>query len=127
VEITHDVMIDETYPNTVNGIRIKDVDKNEFITDSTAELMCGKKYKVEFRTKNVGDFTEDVDISGELADFTWSTTKTGLSAGKTTTTGSKTITIDFENGFYDLEIMVDIGFDDNPEDNSKSRRVRVVC
>lgn len=126
-EGAHDVLIDDTLTNTVNGIRIKDVDANEFLLDDTAELMCDKKYKVDFRTRNIGDFTEDVDISGELASFTWTAKKTGLAPGKTSTTGSKTITIDFDNGFYDLEIMVDIGFDDNPSDNFKSRRVKVVC
>ena len=123
----HDVMIDEEFTNSVNGIRIKDLETNEFLLEETAQLTCNKEYKVDYRTKNVGIFVEDINFTGTLGEFIWTARKVGLEPDRTTTTGSKEIMIDFANGFYDLEIMAGILNDANPEDNMKSRRVEVVC
>ena len=123
----HDVLIDEDYSNSVDGLRIRDVESGDYLLDEVSELMCGEKYKVDFRTKNVGEFIEDVSFLGKLGDFEWTASKEGLSSGMTTTTGSKTITIDFEEGDYELTMRADIERDDNPEDNVRKRSVKVVC
>lgn len=125
--LEHDVMIDETYSNAVNGIRIQDDETNNYLLDETAQLTCNKKYKVDFRTKNVGDFTETVKFTGNLSTFGWTATKTDLEAGITTTTGSKTINITFAEGMYNLTIKADIENDANLDDNMKTREVEVVC
>ena len=67
---------------------------------------------------------------GVFDDFRWTATKTGLAAGGSTTTGSKTITVDsddFVEGFYDIMITATIPVDENIGDNSITRRVEVVC
>ena len=71
------------------------------LLDEISELECGETYKVDYVTENLGDFTEDVEFMGALEDFSWTATKTDLASGATTTTGSKTFTIDsetFNNG-----------------------------
>ena len=126
----HDVKIDDSYTNTVDGVRIRDVESGDYLLDTTAQLTCNKKYTISFKTLNVGDYTEDVDLSGVFGDYTWSSSKSGLAAGKSSTSGSKTVNVtseDFEVGFYDIMIDAVIGTDNHPEDNSVSRSVEVVC
>jgi len=125
----HDVEIVEDYVNSVNGIRIKNDETGEYLLDEISSLMCGEKYKVDFKTLNVGDYTEDVLISGSVNGFEWGRTKEGLESGKSTTTGSKTITIneDFPIGTYTIEIQALIEEDVTPENNIRSRDVNVVC
>ncbi len=125
--LEHDVAIDETYSNAVNGIRIQDDETNDYLLNETAQLTCNKKYKVDFRTKNVGDFTETVKFTGNLSTFGWTATKTDLLAGATTTTGSKTINMTFVEGNYTIKINAEISDDANPDDNMKEREVEVVC
>lgn len=120
----HDVKIDESLANSVNGIRIKN-ELDQYLTENTA-LECNKKYKIDFRTLNVGSFSEDVNFTGKIDSFTWTAEKEDLSAKDSTTTGSKTISIN-NAGEYDLTITATIKNDSNPGDNMKSRRVKVVC
>ena len=126
---THDVGFDMDYSNSLDGLRIKDVASGDFLLDTVTELECGMDYKVDFKTENLGDFTEDVMFDGVLGEFTWDAEKTDLAAGGTTTTGSKTITIGSDvadNGFYDLEVTATIAFDEDESNNMMSRRVEVV-
>jgi len=126
----HDVKIDTDYASSVNGVRIKDVELNEYLLDTIPVLECDKQYKIDFRTLNMGDFSETVNLEGVFGDFSWSAKKTGLGVGGSTTTGSKTITVaseDFPVGFYDIQITADIEMDETPGDNSVTRRVEVVC
>ncbi|MEK6871514.1 MAG: hypothetical protein AABX16_01280 [Nanoarchaeota archaeon] len=121
--LKHSVMIDMTYPNNVNGIRIHDEETGAYLLNQTANLSCNKKYKIDFRTINNGNFTENVNLTGMLANFNWKASKTGLAVGGTTTTGSKTINVTFMPGTYVLDIRAIIpGFMTN-----RSRTVRVVC
>ncbi|MEN9626535.1 MAG: hypothetical protein RL557_863 [archaeon] len=127
-EQVHDVGIDMAYPNNLNGIRIHDETADVYLLDETSVLHCNQKYKVDYRTINSGDFIEDVNFSGSLATFSWTAKKTGLETGKTTTTGSKTITVSFAPGEYDLMIEATIPFADaTPSDNTAMRKVSVVC
>src|SRR3989344_2502263 len=126
----HDVKIDESLTNAVNGIRIKN-ESGEFLLNEISELKCGK-YTISYRTLNVGNFTENVNFFGNLGNFNWSSLKENLSSGGSTTTGSKTITIDnstFELGNYNLTIRATIvGAEDAvPQDNIKMREVNVIC
>jgi len=124
----HDVKIDETLSSSVNGIRIRDNLASSYITDDPAELECGKSYKVDYKTLNVGDYTENIGFRGEIGNvFSWTATKTGLAPGKSTTTGSKTFTANFAEGDYVLQITADSGYDDNPGNNVRVRDVEVVC
>ena len=122
----HDVGI-VGYTDSVDGIRIKDINTSEYLMDENSQLYCGKKYKVDFKTVNNGDFIEDVLISGSVGNFNWSSTKTDLESGKSTTTGSKTIEIDFSPGNYVVEISAMIDDDANLVDNVRMREVEVVC
>ena len=125
---SHNVGIKEDHTDSVNGLRLKHVDTGVALLDEVSELECGERYKVDYVTQNLGDFTEDVMFTGMLGDFMWTATKTDLTAGSSTTTGSKTFTIDdtFSNGDYTLEVVADIGFDDDPSDNMRSRMIEVV-
>ena len=125
----HDVEIVGDYTNSVNGVRIKDVDSGEYLIDEHTHLECGKSYKIDFKTMNNGDYTENVEISGSVNGFDWDATKTGLEPGKSTTTGSKTVEIDdeFPVGPYTIEISAMIDGDANPGDNVRVRAVEVVC
>ncbi|MFH0712097.1 MAG: hypothetical protein V1889_03230 [archaeon] len=127
VEGVHDVEIVEDYANSVGGIRIKDEESDEYLLDSISQLSCNKKYKIDFKTENVGNFTENVVISGVFGDFNWTSTKDELEAGKSTTTGSKTINVTFDSGFYDVEILSWIENDATPWNNLRTRQVEVVC
>ncbi|MEN9626534.1 MAG: hypothetical protein RL557_862 [archaeon] len=126
-DIAHDVAIDETYANSLNGIRIQDDETGNYLLDETAKLTCNKKYKVDFRTVNNGDFTEDVTFTGALSTFNWTATKEDLKSNQTTTTGSKTITASFARGTYDLTVKAEIPSDVHLSDNTKTRRVEVLC
>jgi hypothetical protein len=125
----HDVEIINDYTNSVNGLRIKDLDAGEYLLDSIAVLECGKEYKVDFKTANVGDYKETINFHGVLNGFEWDATKSDLASGETTTTGSKTILIDFAPGDYSLEVSaaLESGDDDNPGNNFRVRDVSVVC
>jgi len=127
----HDVKIDNEYANSVDGVRIKDVEGSVYLLDDVAQLSCDKDYKVDFKTFNVGSYVEDIDFSGKIENgwvvFDWDARKTGLGVGKSTTTGSKTFTADFDEGFYDIVINAVIRGDANPSDNSMSRSVEIVC
>ena len=65
-------------------------------------LVCSKKYKIDFKTFNFGNFTEDVRLVGRFGNFEWDSLKTGLEVGKYTTAGSKTINVSFSRGYYEL-------------------------
>lgn len=124
----HDVAIIAETENGVNGLRIKDVGANQYILNEKAELKCGKEYKVDYVTKNIGDFTEDVDFFAMIGNFNWTAKKTGLAPGATTTTGSKTFNVTngfFSNKDYVLEVSAMIDNDDNILDNMRMREVMV--
>jgi hypothetical protein len=125
--LIHDVEMPVGYTNSVDGVKIKDLEAGRYLMDSVAVLNCNKKYTISFRTTNVGDYTEDVDFDGEFGSFTWSATKNDLAVGKTTTTGSKTINVTQAPGFYDIEVFAHIDDDDTPFNNQVSRTVQVVC
>ncbi|MFH1585139.1 MAG: DUF4215 domain-containing protein [archaeon] len=127
IYFVHDVAIDETYTNSVNGVRIKDVATGEYLLGSVSQLECDKEYKIDFKTLNNGDFSEDIDFLGVIDGFNWTSKKTGLGPGESTTTGSKTLTIDFDPGFYTIDIFAEIIDDANPLDNSASRDIEVIC
>ena len=125
----HDVDIVNDLINSVNGLRIKDVNTSEWLLDEVSVLQCGKKYKVDYKTVNVGDFTETINFMGTLGSFEWTATKTDLEPSKSTTTGSKTITIDQTPGSYELEVnaVLEGVDDDNLENNLRTRSIEVVC
>ena len=60
-----------------------------------------------------------------ISNFNWTSLKKNLEPGKTTTTGSKTINMTFDSGFYSLDIFAGIEEDISPENNFRSREV--VC
>jgi len=123
----HDVEIVSDYVNSVNGIRIKDVETDEYLLDDLIYLECNKKYKIDFKTINVGGFVEDVFIFGRLRDFEWNSSKEGLEPGKYTTAGSKTINITMGSGITYLEVSSEIEGDVNAGNNIAVRTVEVVC
>ncbi|MCK5149364.1 hypothetical protein KAJ87_00365 [Candidatus Pacearchaeota archaeon] len=125
IEGYHDVEIIGDYSKGVNGIRIKDLETGEYILDEIAQLECNKKYKISFKTKNIGNFTENITFTGMISNFNWTSLKKNLEPGKTTTTGSKTINMTFDSGFYSLDIFAGIEEDISPENNFRSREV--VC
>jgi len=127
IDGVHDVEIVGDYVNSVGGVRIRDEELGEYLLDEIARLNCNKKYKIDFKTENVGDYAEDVVISGMIGNFNWTSMKTGLEAGKSTTTGSKTINVTFVSGFYDLEILSWIEDDATPWNNLRTRQVEIVC
>lgn len=120
-EDVHDVLIDETYGNTVNGIRIKDA--GGYITEDPAQLNCGEEYEIKSRIKNVGDFSpESTTISGSVNGIEWDEEK------DINIQSYFTNDVIFENsGSYTINILAEIENDANPEDNSKSRQIEVVC
>jgi len=79
---THDIEITLNHPNSIDGIRIKDIENSTYLTTTPTKLNCNKKYKIDFKTINIGNFTEDVLIEGNLETFTWSKTKTNLEPTK---------------------------------------------
>ncbi len=126
-EGVHDVMIDENLTNGVNGLRVKDLDADEYLIEEVSELKCFMDYRVDYRTINTGDFTEDVTFNGMLANFSWDSIRDGLESGESTFAGSKTINVTFEPGFYELDVIASIDEDDMPDNNMKSRMFEVVC
>jgi len=123
----HDVEIVSDYINSVNGIRIKDVETDEYLLDDVSYLECNKKYKIDFKTINVGGFVEDVSIFGRLRDFEWNSSKEGLEPEAYTTAGSKTINITLDSGITYLEIRSEIEDDVNVGNNIAVRTVEIVC
>lgn len=124
----HDVRINDDTVNSVNGLRIKDTVSNQYLLSEISELKCGMEYKVDYVTENIGNFVEDVHFFAELGDFNWTSTKTGLAVGATTTTGSKTFMITntlFNNQTYVLQVTAEIDNDENPSDNLRMREVIV--
>lgn len=129
VEQIHDVAIVEDYSNSVNGIRIKDVESGEYLLDEFSVLECDKQYKIDYKTINKGAYVEDINFTGSLGDFVWNAQKEDLNPGASTTTGSKTILIEENSGNYLLEIVAEInGFEDeHSEDNYMSREIIISC
>lgn len=121
----HDVKIDDSLANSVNGIRIKN-EFDQYLTEPVAQLSCNQRYKIDFKTVNTGSFTEDINFTGKIDSFSWTAEKEDLQRGDSTTTGSKTISINTA-GEYDLTIAAVIKNDNNPSDNTKTRKVKVVC
>ena len=128
-----DINIIENYANSINGIRIKNEETGKYLLNEISQLMCGKKYKIDYKTVNDGTSIEDINFNGVLGNFSWNSTKTGLKPGKDTTAGSKTITISREigAGLMNLEITATIinegVIDSNPGNNFRSRKVEIVC
>ena len=126
----HDVMIDESYSNSVNGIRIKDLGTGDYLLDDSVQLDCDGSYEIKFKTKNIGDFTEDVELNGALGDFEWASS-TNLEPEESGYAGSKTLNdelLTIGSGFYTLDISATIEQDDaTPLDNFKSRQVEIIC
>jgi len=126
---SHNIAIKEDHTDSVNGLRLKNTNTGIALLDEISELECGETYKVDYVTENLGDFTEDIEFMGELEDFTWTATKTGLAPGATTTTGSKTFTIDnttFSNGIHSLDVTAEIAFDVDLNDNFRSRFIEII-
>lgn len=128
-EGVHDVEISLDYANSVNGIQIKDkvAPSGEYILDSVAQLYCGEKYEIKFKTVNKGDFIEDISIQGILQDFEWTASRNLDPEEYSYPT--KTITIDegFNPGDAQIVITSTISEDATPEDNTRSRSVEIVC
>jgi len=132
----HDVKLIEDYDGFGNKIRIKDVD-DEIISDAVPQLFCGLEYDFQFKTKNVGDFVEDVEIVLEirnLEDILLENVKLkeGLIAGGETTTGNKNnfmISEEVVPGLYIVSVYNSIrGFIDAiPEDNFATREIEIIC
>ena len=123
----HDVEIVEDYVNSVGGVRIKDIEAGEYLLDNVSRLSCNKKYKIDFKTVNVGEYVEDVVVNGVFGDFNWTSTKSGLDVGKSTTVGSKTVNVTFGPGFYDVNISAWIIDDVSSWNNVRVRSVEVIC
>lgn len=127
----HDVKIDTEYSDTINGIRIKDIEADFYLNTIDHKLICDRTYRIDFRTMNVGNFTEDIFIYGELGDYNWTSSKDDLLPGGTTFAGAKTINISTENGFvpgfYNLRVESQISDDENPSDNVRERMMQVIC
>jgi len=126
----HDVMIDEIYSNSINGIRIRDLVTGDYLLNETAQLICGKGYEIKFKTKNIGDFTEDVELNGALGGFEWASS-TNLEPEESGYAGSKTLNdelLTIGSGFYTLDVSAIIEQDDaTPLNNFKSRQVEIIC
>jgi len=126
---SNNIGIKEDHTDSVNGLRLKNTNTGIALLDEISELECGETYKVDYVTENLGDFTEDVEFMGALEDFSWTATKTDLASGATTTTGSKTFTIDntlFNNGIHSLNVTAEIAFDIDLNDNFRSRFVEIT-
>ncbi|MFA4952975.1 MAG: hypothetical protein WC584_02025 [Candidatus Pacearchaeota archaeon] len=124
--LIHDVGIVGDYTNSINGIRIQNDETNQYLINDS-KLTCNKKYIVSYKTMNYGNFTENIIFTGTLANFNWTSTKTNLTSGTSTTTGSKTINMTFVPGNYAINIFANIFGDNNLSDNSASRNVEIVC
>ena len=125
--LIHNIGIDELYSNSVNGIRIKNVEIGEYVLGENAELMCGKKYTFDFRTRNLGNFIENISFLGILGEFNWTAEKIDLIPGETTTAGSKTINMTFSEGNYSVNVFANMENDVNLSNNHAVRNIRIVC
>ena len=123
----HNVGIDANYSNSVNGIRIKDLEADTYLSDELSELMCWKKYTISYKTINYGNFSENITFTGMIANYSWTTLKDNLESGDYTLAGSKTINMTFIPGIYNLNISANILEDINLLDNFVSRDVKVIC
>lgn len=123
----HDVGINKDYANSIGGIRIQDLENDSYLLENISELMCSKRYKIDFKTENLGNFTENISFLGIIGNFNWSTTKENLTSGSSTTAGSKTINISFSPGDYVINISAMINNDANLENNFALRNIKVVC
>ncbi len=124
--LIHDVAIDLDYTNTVNGIRIRDLNTSEYLTGN--ELICNQRYTISFRTLNIGNSTENVTMVGMFGSvLNWTSSKDNLEPGQSSTAGSKTINATYESGWYNITVKAEIESDDAPENNLVQREVRIVC
>ncbi|MEK6875655.1 MAG: hypothetical protein AABX30_03150 [Nanoarchaeota archaeon] len=127
----HDVSISIDLINSINGIRIKDLETNKYLTQTVSKLICNREYEIDFKTANLGNFAENVDIIGIFRGYFWNSKKDNLLPGESVIT-SKTLNISFEKnlfpGFYYINVTASISSNDtNPDDNTKSRFVQVIC
>ena len=123
----HDVGVSLDYSNAVNGIRIRDIESGEYLLEDVSLMDCNKKYKIDFKSVNVGNFSENVLINLSFGDLEWGKMKEGLEVGKSTTTGSKTVNVSFASGLYDIVVNAFVEGDVSLGDNIRSRAVEVVC
>ncbi|MBT4166237.1 hypothetical protein HOE04_04335 [archaeon] len=132
----HDIKLIENYDGFGHEIKIKDTNNNIIETD-TPTLSCGSDYDFQFKSKNIGDFTEDLNILLEIKNQDNTIlenikSKSGLIPNGETTTGNKNNFIIPQNtvpGSYIVSVNISIvGFNDiNPQDNFKTRNIEIVC
>lgn len=124
----HDVEIEGDYTNSINGIRIRDVEAAEYLMENPATLFCNKSYTISYRTINNGEFTEDIEFYGTISGlFNWTSSRSALLPGTTTTAGSKTVNVDFSGNLFQIIVEAKIPVDDFPENNIRTRQVFVTC
>ena len=135
IDKKHDVQLVDDYDGFGNKIRIKD-SENNILEDDVPQLYCGVGYDFQFKTKNVGDFVEDVEVNLKINNPGYtllddSGLKIGLIAGGETITGNKNNFVfeDVVSGNYVVSVVSSIqGFvDNNPGDNSVLRGIEIIC
>ncbi len=122
----HDVKIDDQYINSVNGIRIRDSELGTYLVNDSI-LQCFRKYRIDYKTVNIGDYIENVTFNGTIASFYWHSKSDNLEPRESTTAGSKTINVTVNPGNYEIKVNAIIKNDASPQNNIKTRNVKVKC
>ena len=126
-KFNHDVKIDETSSDGVNGIMIKDLSSNDFIMENPAILNCEETYMISAEVINTGDFSEKVIFHAMMSDIHLVDTKIINSDSKKLF--SENLDLNLQDGVYTLNVMAEIknSIDSNLGDNSRQRQINVVC
>ena len=130
INVTHDVGIDESYSNSINGIRLIDVETNSIILDDPANLTYGKNYSIRARIMNYGNLPENIRVIIKIANAT----NEFVLANYTTTinqwhyTEATFNTSDYALGNYFAVVHVDLlGYvDQNLSNNERNRSFNIV-
>ncbi|MEM1577431.1 MAG: hypothetical protein QXM27_00190 [Candidatus Pacearchaeota archaeon] len=130
INVIHDVGVDDSYSNSVNGIRIIDSESGNIIIDDPANLIYGKNYTIRARIKNYGDYPENVriiiKIVNETQEFVLSNYTTIINQWHYAETTFNTS--DYEIGSYYVIVNVDlIGYiDQNLSNNERNRSFNII-
>jgi len=129
----HDVGFSEDYDGLGNRIGIRDPSDTDL--DDPIMINGSGDYDIQFRTENLGNYTEDVNISCQIFNSSfifdeWSIIYNGLVVGGTTTSGNSNNNNhhDFSVypfGSYTILCTLNITDDVNLEDNIATRQIAI--
>lgn len=124
----HDVaLVDLT--NSFNKIFLEYANGTDILTENPV-LSCKDTIKAKVKTENIGNFYENVILTGNIAGNPFSLSAIiNLAPGASSERTSLTpyISLNLPAGFYNIIINAIIPIDNNPGDNIATRQIQVIC